>query len=265
MINLPIVAFCFGIPALFALFGLSLVFRIVAIIFGFAIGIVISWKWWAYFVSKWRLWAFDNLADDDLITLKELAITNKLIWYDDSGFEQFEIRTKSDHDRLDPIFENISELEQIEELKLDLTTPDVYSYKLSKRENIVESLAMILILVVSIFILFTDVYFVSIILWLFIVKDLKNLKYVTSALAEDDYLVFTEDVIRIGSKEFIDWKSVERIGIDRDERLLTIHFYRENKEKVTKFDLWRLESYEYNKFSKILDLFIERYRIKYLY
>lgn len=123
---------------------------------------------------------------------------------------------------------------------------------------------MILILGVSIFILFTDAYFLSIILWLFIVKDVKNLKYVISALEGNDYLIFNEDLIRMGSKEIIDWKTVHRIGIERDERLLIIIYYREEKEHEIKFDLWRLESYEYNKFSKILDLFIERYRIKYL-
>ena len=175
-----------------------------------------------------------------------------------------EIRTRTENRKIKTINENIYELEQIEELKLDLTTPNVYEYKLSKKENVVESISMILVLLVAILLLFTDYYFLSVVLLLLIAKDLKNLKYLVSAFTCSDNLKISEEGIYMGSKGFIKWGDIKDLSIDHEERLLLVNYCKESNETKAQFDLWRLESYDFIEFNKMLKLFVERYEIDFI-
>ena len=93
VINVPVVLLSFGLPIIaFNLFDGS-VLKIVFSIIGFILGIGISWLLCSLLITKWRLWAFNQIHEDDWYKLKELAIINKLIWDDGSDFESTEIRT----------------------------------------------------------------------------------------------------------------------------------------------------------------------------
>ena len=61
---------------------------------GFFLAFIFSWFCWSILITKWRLWAFENVRN--VHELKKKAIENKLIWNDGCIFEKTEIRSKSD-------------------------------------------------------------------------------------------------------------------------------------------------------------------------
>ncbi len=61
--------------------------------FGLTLSFILSWLYWSFVITKWRLWAFKHV--DDPYALKRRAIQEKLIWKDGSVFEKTEIRTKA--------------------------------------------------------------------------------------------------------------------------------------------------------------------------
>ena len=56
-----------------------------------------AWLYWSFFITKWRLWAFENVRN--VHELKKRAIREKLIWGDDSFFEKTEIRSLDQKER----------------------------------------------------------------------------------------------------------------------------------------------------------------------
>lgn len=71
--------------------------------------IVVPWIYWSFKITRWRIWAFENV--DDVHSLKKRAIKAKLIWPDGSVFEKTEIRTKTDKARLKAIQEKLEILD----------------------------------------------------------------------------------------------------------------------------------------------------------
>jgi hypothetical protein len=55
---------------------------------------ILSWLYWSFAITKWRIWAFSNVDDIRLLELQ--AIIEKLIWKRGSIFEKTEIRTKKE-------------------------------------------------------------------------------------------------------------------------------------------------------------------------
>lgn len=65
------------------------------------VGFVSAWLSWSIMITKWRIWAFENV--EDLQGLKEMAISQRLIWPDGGIFEKTEIRTRADKVKLKAI------------------------------------------------------------------------------------------------------------------------------------------------------------------
>ncbi len=64
----------------------------------FFAGFIVAWAYWSFMITKWRLWAFNNVRN--VHELKRKAIEAKLIWKDGSFWEKTEIRTKADKEKL---------------------------------------------------------------------------------------------------------------------------------------------------------------------
>jgi len=62
------------------------------------LAVIVPWVYWSFMITKWRIWAFENVRD--VHELKSRAIAEKLIWPDGSIFEKTEIRTSQDRERL---------------------------------------------------------------------------------------------------------------------------------------------------------------------
>jgi len=54
------------------------------------LAIVFAWLYWSFAITRWRLWAFENV--DDVYELERVAVERKLIWPPGHFFEKTEIR-----------------------------------------------------------------------------------------------------------------------------------------------------------------------------
>jgi len=69
----------------------------------FPAGFVLAWLWWSFAVPRWRLWAYERVAD--IGELKRQAVAVGLTWPDGHVFGKTEIRSKAQQARereLDP-------------------------------------------------------------------------------------------------------------------------------------------------------------------
>lgn len=97
-INTPVLIIMFGLIVLSVYLVTALHisgwFAAVGILFAF----VIAWLYWSFAITKWRLWAFENVRN--VHELKNRAVKEKLIWPDGSFWERTEIRSADEKQRL---------------------------------------------------------------------------------------------------------------------------------------------------------------------
>jgi len=98
MINYPvrIIRFTVIIGSIFVVIFFSLPGWLVPV--GILAGFIASWFYWSIVITKWRIWAFENVRN--VHELKQRAIKEKLMWKDGSFFEKTEIRTADDKEKL---------------------------------------------------------------------------------------------------------------------------------------------------------------------
>lgn len=94
MINLPVFVLLVCVPGLTLYLCGDGPFIIIGILAGFCL----SWLTWSIMVTKWRIWAFENVQN--VHDLRKRAVEEKLIWREGSLFERTEIRTAADREKL---------------------------------------------------------------------------------------------------------------------------------------------------------------------
>jgi len=258
IINLPIISVILGMTYISINVFDDILLKIILGIISFLISIIITWKYWSLAITKWRLWAFNSVNEKDLLLLKRLAIDTKLIWEDKHDFEYTEGRSIAEAREIYSINRDIYEYEQIENLITSVNTPEEIGFKLSKIQNITESVIMILLIPVGIYMLFLDAYPLGIIILAFLLYDIKRLKYFSYSFKNDNYLRLNSKGVIIGFKSkttLLSWKHIISIKFEKENREIII---KTTNGKKTKFDLWRLDAYNYYSFRKILVVFIER-------
>ncbi len=261
MINVPILLICFGLPLIAFNVIENTALKILFSIAGFTLGISISWFLWGVLVTKWRLWAFNQVKEDDWHKLKELAIVNKLIWDDGSEFESREIRTNSENEQIIEIAERINQQEQIVDIKLDLKTPKELRFKFNKKEIIAESISKIVVLVVVVGLFLTNQIIMGLILLGIILLMGDSYKLVKHAFNTKDYLIINDRGVRLHYPEdqFISWEDIDKVAINVEQRKMI--FIKIENDKVSTIDceLWRFNIKDYRKFRKQVKVFIDRF------
>lgn len=94
MINMPVTFIMLGslstsIILVMLQNGYGLLARIIAIS-----GFIASWLYWSFAITRWKVWAFDNVRN--VHDLKKRAIAEKLIWSDGSVWNKTEIWKATD-------------------------------------------------------------------------------------------------------------------------------------------------------------------------
>jgi len=93
VINVPVCFLMMGTPCVaMYLFSEKLIPNW-GIAVSFLIGFLLAWFYWSYGITKWRIWAFENVRN--VHELKKKAIEQGLIWKDKSWFNKTEIKTDS--------------------------------------------------------------------------------------------------------------------------------------------------------------------------
>jgi hypothetical protein len=91
MVTYPVMVIMFGVLGLCVYLGIQEILPFWIIPVGFVFAFVLAWLSWSVMITKWRLWAFENVRN--VHELKKRAIQEKLIWADNSIFEKTEIRS----------------------------------------------------------------------------------------------------------------------------------------------------------------------------
>ena len=98
IVNVPVMITLIGCPALALYLSKQNLIPGWGIAVGFVIGFLFAWLIWSYMITKWRVWAFENVRN--VHELKKRAIQEKLIWADGNIFEKTEIRNWEDKQKL---------------------------------------------------------------------------------------------------------------------------------------------------------------------
>lgn len=268
-VNLPTVLSIVGVPFLFWQLSepiQSLGLRIMLMVLSIFVGIALGWFWWSYFITKWRIWAFRVVAEDDWINLKRKAIATYLIWDDGVIFELTEIRTPEEQGNVFYVNQRIEELKEIEEIMDDLATPAETTYFL----NIGILVFMLLIKLFVIFMGVLIIYYVHFIPGIFII--------LYSIFSETDHyrflfldknkplLIINEEGIFFEDKQpqFWAWEEISFFSVDKKRRKMTLGIIvgEELPPKEVTYILGHLKIKDYNLFFRIVSVYVNRFVLK---
>lgn len=256
IVNIPVFICIIGIPALsFYLSNQNLIPKW-GIGIGFVLGFVIAWLVWSFMVTKWRIWAFENVRN--VHELKKRAIQEKLIWNDGNIFEKTEIRNSEDKSRLKKLEKKF---EQEDEYREDHSLPLKMEIHYSKAYNYVELGVSILIIGVGIY-FFTKADIKQYILGAIIsgIGLYSTIKEFRKALDTKPKIIIDSRGIQTKNVEFKNWSSIKseeviQEGYGKSAKSYLIYFYDEEEFEKIEIDSLNVTHRE-------LENIIRTYRIR---
>lgn len=203
MVNYPSMVIAFATIGVCMYAGIQKLMPFWIVPAGFILGFVLAWLYWGIMITKWRLWAFDNVRN--VHELKKRAIREKLIWKDDSIFEKTEIRTSSDKQQWESLQRKFDKEDVFYD---DLTVANETIIYYSKGKNYMEMAIMLGCLGVGIYMVTkTDSQVPGILLSLagafFGYKEYKE------ATNTEPQIVLNDRGIQTASTAFYEWKDIE--------------------------------------------------------
>ena len=256
IVNIPVFICIIGIPALsFYLSNQNLIPKW-GIGIGFVLGFVIAWLVWSFMVTKWRIWAFENVRN--VHELKKRAIQEKLIWNDGNIFEKTEIRNSEDKSRLKKLEKKF---EQEDEYREDHSLPLKMEIHYSKAYNYVELGVSILIIGVGIY-FFTKADIKQYILGAIMsgIGLYSTIKEFRKALDTKPKIIIDSRGIQTKNVEFKNWSSIKseeviQEGYGKSAKSYLIYFYDEEEFEKIQIDSLNVTHRE-------LENIIRTYRIR---
>lgn len=256
IVNIPVFICIIGIPALsFYLSNQNLIPKW-GIGIGFVLGFVIAWLVWSFMVTKWRIWAFENVRN--VHELKKRAIQEKLIWNDGNIFEKTEIRNSEHKSRLKKLEKKF---EQEDEYREDHSLPLKMEIHYSKAYNYVELGVSILIIGVGIY-FFTKADIKQYILGAIIsgIGLYSTIKEFRKALDTKPKIIIDSRGIQTKNVEFKNWSSIKseeviQEGYGKSAKSYLIYFYDEEEFEKIEIDSLNVTHRE-------LENIIRTYRIR---
>lgn len=234
IVNIPVFITIISCPALALYFKKKYLIPDWGIGVAFLIGFLFAWLVWSFMITKWRIWAFENVRN--VHELKKKAIQEKLIWNDGNIFEKTEIRNTEDTSKLKKIEKKF---EQEDEYKEDYSLPAIMEIHNSKTYNYFE-------LGVSIFIIGIGLYFFTTReINHYILGGITTIFGLYSTINKLRKVLDSKPIIVVDSKgiqtknvEFKKWKNIEKeevtlIDYGKLTRSYLTYFYDKNKiEKI---------------------------------
>jgi len=257
MVNLPALILLAGISALAAFLFEDFWSKFFAVVLGVILGLLLGWLLWAYCVTKWRLWAFRFVPEEHWYELKEQAILNKLVWDDGSVFEQTELRSAKDKERIVQVKEHISATKQVEDLKLELATPDSLYIPHSVVQNVVELVSFSCVIGTSLLMVFTKLWFFIFIGFILLFRHWQKYPGIVQLIKKGDAMVIGHEAINIGYplQENVFWKDVRELEFLSDNRQMVLHVRSVEGCRKVQVDLWRYKITDFRRFRRQVEIF----------
>lgn len=148
IVNIPVFISMFGIPSLAFYLSHKNLIPNWGIGISFIIGFIVAWLVWSFMITKWRIWAFENVRN--VHELKKRAIAEKLIWNDGKIFEKTEIRSSEQKRKLKLLEKKF---EKNDVFKEDYSVPKSKKIYYSKTSNLIQMFIMLACSVLGIFLI----------------------------------------------------------------------------------------------------------------
>ncbi|MFD1316730.1 hypothetical protein [Namhaeicola litoreus] len=254
IVNVPVFIAILGIPVLAIYFSYLKIIPNWSILVSFVVGFVVSWIIWSFMITKWRLWAFENVRN--VHELKKRAIQEKLIWEDGNWFEKTEIRTSNDKHKLKELNKKFLKKDiHKEDFSIPMSTTIYYS----KTTNLIEMGSMLFCFGFGIYlILASDSYIIGTLFT--IIGGSVAIKEYKQATNTEPQIIIDNKGIKTIQTDFKSWKEIKgeeiiyEISGKRSTTFL-IYEYNEGYEKIKTDD--------FNITPKKLENLIKTYRIRY--
>lgn len=157
MVNYPVVGIIVGTIGIACFLGTQAILPWWVFPLGFVLAFALGWLYWSVMITKWRLWAFENVRN--VHELKKRAIQEKLIWPDGSFYEKTEIRGAQDNERWASLQHKFAQEDVFHD---DPSIPKETSIYYAKGKNFVEMAIMLVMMGGGIFMLVrTDSYIIG--------------------------------------------------------------------------------------------------------
>jgi hypothetical protein len=203
MVNYPAMLIMFGTIGLTFYLGTQKIIPTWGFLVGFVLAFIFAWLWWSIMITKWRLWAFENVRN--VHELKKRAIQEKLIWADNSIFEKTEIRNATDKEKLNSLNNKFKQDDLFQD---DLTVENETVIYYSKGKNLVEMAIMLGCLGFGIYLLLkTDSYIIGSIIT--IVGTYFGYKEYKEATNTEPQIIINDKGIKTISTDFFSWNDIE--------------------------------------------------------
>ncbi len=256
IVNVPVFTAIIGCPTL-ALY-LSKQNLIPGWIIGiaFLIGFILAWLIWSFMITKWRIWAFENVRN--VHELKKRAIQEKLIWNDGNIFEKTEIRNTKDKSKLKKLEKKFK---QEDEYREDYALPPEMEIHYSKTYSYIELGVSILIIAVGIY-FFTKGEIKQYILGAIMtgIGLYGTIKEFRKALDRKPKIIIDSKGIQTKNVEFKNWSNIEseevvQEGYGKSAKSYLTYFYDEDEFEKIEIDSLNVTHRE-------LENIIRTYRIR---
>ncbi|WP_314242998.1 hypothetical protein [Empedobacter tilapiae] len=231
MITYPVMVIMFGTIGITLYLGSQKLIPAWGFLLGFILAFVFAWLWWSFMITKWRLWAFDNVRN--VHELNKRAIQEKLIWSNNSIFGKTEIRTTKEVEKLNTLSNKFNQEDFFQD---DLTVADETIIYYSKSKNFVEMAIMLGCLGVGIYsILIGKSYIVGSILS--IIGVFFGYKKYKDATNTEPQIIINERGIKTRSTDFYSWNEIENEdviskGSGKNIRYYLIYNYPDGSERL---------------------------------
>jgi hypothetical protein len=233
MVNVPVLMVIFACPGLALYLSKQHLIPGWGIGIAFLIGFILAWLAWSFMITKWRIWAFENVRN--VHELKKRAIQEKLIWEDGNIFEKTEIRNSEDKIKLKKLEKKF---EREDEYHEDYSLPPKMEIFYSKVYTYME-------LVVSISIIGLGIYFLlkgqteSRILGIIMsaIGVYSAIKESQKAWNNKPQIIIDNKGIETKNVDFKSWSSIEneeivREGYGKSAKSYLTYFYDDEYEKI---------------------------------
>jgi hypothetical protein len=203
IVSYPGMLILFGMLGLTFYFGFQNKYPVWIWPLGLTLSFALSWLYWSVMITKWKLWAFENVRN--VRELKKRAVQEKLIWGDNSIFEKTEIRNSGEKQKLSLLQQKFNAEDEFTE---DLTVPNETIIYYSKGKNLFEMAIMLGCLGIGLYLLIkTDSYILGTALTLiggyFAFKEYKEATNITPQI------IINNEGIQTVSTKFYEWKDIK--------------------------------------------------------
>ena len=216
-----------GMMVMFLTMGLSIYFGTYGYLpkwtipVGFILSFVLSWLYWSFMITKWRIWSLENVRN--VHELKKRAIQEKLIWNDGNFFEKTEIRKAPDKEKLKSLQ---SKFKETDIFKDDKAIPKETIIYYSKGKNFFEMVIMLAGFFAGIYILTTsESYYWGI--GLIIVCGYLAFKEYKEATNREPQIIINEKGIKTISTQHYPWAEI------RNEEVISEGYGKHTKYYLT--------------------------------